>query len=237
MHTKLFLFDIDGTLMDWPPEHKNSYIAAIKEIFGVDAELVAAMGMTDQQIITETLLKVGIDEKTIELKMGEVMEAMDKYVEKEMRDSKVNVYEGAKEFLEELNKRGYLIGAVTGNLENIARIKLKKGGLSEYIKLGGFGSDHMIRTELVKLAIKRAEEEFGFKYGENVFSIGDAPSDMKAGREGGAYKCIGVTTGVHSAEQLREAGADVVFPNLKDSDEIFRELEVGEFRAEIAKKV
>ena len=46
--------------------------------------------------------------------------------------------------------------------------------------------------------------------------MGDAPSDMKAGREAGAYKCIGVTTGIHSEEQLKEAGADYVFNNLKD---------------------
>ena len=88
--------------------------------------------------------------------------------------------------------------------------------------MGGFGSDHISRTELVKIAIKRAGEKFGFKPGNNVFSIGDAPSDMKAGREGGAFKCIGVTTGIFSKEQLKEAGADYVFKNLLDKDKILK---------------
>ena len=222
MYTKLALFDIDGTLMDWPPEHKNAYVAAIKEVFGVDAELVAAMGMTDQQIIAETLLKAGIDKKIVEIKMGEVMHAMCEYFEREMKEGKVVVYDGVNDFLKELDKRGVLIGAVTGNLESIAKIKLEKGDIGKYVKLGGFGSDHMIRTELVKFAIRRAEEKYGFKYGQNVFSIGDAPSDMKAGKEGGAYKCIGITTGVHSAEQLKEAGADFTFPNLEEQEEILK---------------
>ena len=100
MYTKLVLFDIDGTLMDWPPEHKNAYVAAIKEVFSVDAELKARMGMTDQQIITETCLSTGINEKEIELKMSEIMKTMCEYFKKEMKDSNVVAYEGAKEFFD-----------------------------------------------------------------------------------------------------------------------------------------
>ena len=57
---------------------------------------------------------------------------------------------------------------------------------------------------------------------KNVYSIGDAPSDMKAGREAGAYKCIGVTTGIHTEEQLREAGADYIFKSLSDKEKILK---------------
>jgi len=239
MYTKLVLFDIDGTLMDFPKEHKNAFSEAFREVYGIDADLsiIQPMGMTEQQINTEVLRKKGVDDEVIKSKMPEAMQVMAEYFEKEMKEGKVFIYEGVREFLEELDKKGFLIGAVTGNLESIARIKLEKGGINQYIKLGGFGSDHMIRTELVKLAIRRAEENFGFEYGENVFSIGDAPSDMKAGREGGAYKCIGITTGVHSEEQLKEAGADFTFPNLRERGEILREMEVGEAGAETSKKV
>lgn len=217
MYTKLVLFDIDGTIMDFPQEHKDSFAEAFRKVYGVDTDIsiIQPMGMTEQQIITEVLRKKGVDDQTIKLKMPDAMRAMEEYFEKEMENGKVNVLAGAQKFLEELEKNKVLIGVVTGNLEKIARRKLKEAGLNDYIKLGGFGSDHMIRTELVRLAIKRAEENFGFRYGKNVYSIGDAPSDMKAGKEGGAYKCIGVTTGVHSEEQLKEAGADSVFSNLE----------------------
>lgn len=154
--------------------------------------------------------------------MNEAMEVMAEYFEKEMKNNKVEILPGAKDFLEELDKNKILMGVVTGNLERIARVKLKSAGLNEYIKLGGFGSDHISRIELVKLAIKRAEENFGFKLDNNVFSIGDAPSDMKAGKEGGAFKCIGITTGIFSKEQLKEAGADFVFENLKEKDKILK---------------
>ena len=43
--------------------------------------------------------------------------------------------------------------------------------------------------------------------------IGDSPFDVKAAHNGG-FACWCVTTGTHSAEQLRAASADAVFPDL-----------------------
>lgn len=221
---KLVLFDIDGTIMAWTKVHHDSFSEAFKKVYGVDTNtsIVTGAGMTEQQLITEVLEKNGLSEDVIKSKMNEAMEVMAKYFEKEIKNNKVEVLPGVEAFLEELNKKGVLMGLVTGNLERIAAGKLKNTGLEKYFKLGGFGSDHISRTELVKLAIKRAKEKFGFEYGKNVYSIGDAPSDMKAGREGGAFKCIGVTTGIFSKEQLIEAGADFVFPNLENREEILK---------------
>lgn len=224
MYTKLVLFDIDGTLMNFPQEHRDSFAEAFRKVYGIDTDIsiIQPMGMTEQQIITEVLRKKGVDDQTIKSKISEAMRVMEEYFEKRMDGGKVDVLPGAQDFLAELSRNGVLMGAVTGNLEKIARRKLKEAGLNDYIKLGGFGSDHILRSELVKLAIERAKENFGFKYGDNVYSIGDAPSDMKAGREGGSYKCIGIITGVHSREQLQEAGADVVFDNLLDKEKILK---------------
>ena len=91
------------------------------------------------------------------------MDAMVEYFEREIAKSKVDVLPGAIDFLKALDKEGILMGCVTGNLEKIARTKLKKAGINKYFKLGGFGSDHISRTELAKLAIKIAKEDFGFE--------------------------------------------------------------------------
>jgi len=64
-------------------------------------------------------------------------------------------------------------------------------------------------------------EPFQFNIGSDrqVFHFGDAPQDMKAGLGAGVVP-IGVTTGVFAAEQLTSAGAEKVFPDLKDADDI-----------------
>jgi len=43
-----------------------------------------------------------------------------------------------------------------------------------------------------------------------VAVAGDTESDMKAGRSAGASVVLGVTSGAHSAEELRAAGATEV---------------------------
>ncbi len=93
--------------------------------------------------------------------------------------------------------------------------------MNHYFKIGGFGSDDINRTNLVRLAIKRAEEKFNFKFNNNVFLVGDAPQDMKAGKEAGV-KTIGVTTGIYSKEQLKNAGADFILETLKDKNKFLK---------------
>jgi len=59
------------------------------------------------------------------------------------------------------------------------------------------------------------------KSGEQIPVLGQGTMDIKSGKEAG-IKTIGVTTGIYSEEQLKDAGADFVVKNLKDKDEILR---------------
>jgi len=96
---------------------------------------------------------------------------------------------------------------------------LKKIGINDFFKFGGFGSDHIHRTELVKIAIRRAGSQFDLDDSNQIFHIGDAPQDMRAAREAGVTP-IGVTTGIFSADELDAAGAYRVVSDLKNGDAI-----------------
>lgn len=221
---KLVLFDIDKTLIKSSEvKDKIAFPGAFKKVYGIDTNInvINHHGMTDQQIIIEVLKKKGLDEHTIKARLEECMDVMIEIFNKHNHQDKVVVLDGAKELLEELNKNNILMGLVTGNLEEIAKGKLKKIGLNKYFKVGGFGSDGINRTNLVRLAIKKAEDNFNFESNNNVFLFGDAIQDIKSGKEAG-IKTIGVTTGIYSEEQLKDAGADFVVENLRDKDEILR---------------
>ena len=84
---------------------------------------------------------------------------------------------------------------------------------------GGFGSDDVSRTKLVKLAMKKAEENFGFEFDDNIFLFGDTPRDMDAGNEAGVIT-IGVATGNYSKRDLENTSADYVVDNLQDTKKI-----------------
>jgi len=219
----LVLFDIDKTLLKSSTGHADAFSVAFRKVCGIEATIdsINHHGMTDQQIIIEVLKKKGLPESEIQLKIGPCMKAMVDYFYIIQDSIHVEVLEGVPELLQALEKHSFLIGLVTGNLEPIARGKLKKAKLYQYFKLGGFGSDDVSRTNLVKRALKKAQENFNFTGDENVFLIGDAPQDMRAGNEAG-ISTIGVTTGIYSKEQLKNAAANYVVATLKDTPTILK---------------
>ena len=217
------LFDIDNTLIQSSVGHKQAYREAVKDVYGIDADMsvINHHGMTDQEIIFKVLRKYKLDEETIASKLKKCMDVMALKYAEIVKSENINTLDGVAELLTKLRQHDIICGLVTGNLEKIARAKLKKIGLDHFFKIGGFGSDHMDRAELAKLAIKRAEAKFNLDGHRSIFSFGDAPQDMMAGRAVGATS-IGVTTGVFSREQLTSSGADVVFPSLTDTDRILQ---------------
>lgn len=125
---------------------------------------------------------------------------------------------GVKETLAALKERDDVIfGLVTGNLEQIAWIKMEALGVKEYFsspRFGGFGSDYCSgdvdssfhdRAEFIRIARARAAERHGLSSADfrEQFHIGDAPTDMQAAELAGA-NAVGVATGIFSAPRLQE---------------------------------
>lgn len=215
---KLVLFDVDGTLIKKGYKgHNEAFSVAFRKVYNVDTsiDIIEHHGMTDQQVIIEVLKKNGLEEKAVRPKLKECMEVMVDSFNKIIDKYDILVLDGVRELLEELEKQNILIGLVTGNLEPIARGKMKKIGLDHYFKVGGFGNDDISRTKLVKIAIERAENNFDFVFDKNVFLVDDAVRGIVAGKEAGV-KTIGVATGIYSAKELKDAGADFVLNDLRD---------------------
>ncbi len=217
----LILFDIDKTLIKDSTGHIEAFSEGFKKIYNLDTtiEIINHAGMTDQQVIIEVLKKKGLKESEILPKINRCMEIMNEHFDRIKDSIEVEVFKGVPELLAILKKNGFLLGLVTGNLEPIARSKMKKANLDNYFKFGGFGSDKKKRTELVKLAIKRAKELFGFEFHKNVFLFGDTPKDIKAGHEAGIIS-IGVATGIYTKEELENTNADYVVENLQNTSKI-----------------
>lgn len=218
---KLVLFDIDKTLIDRSICHHVAFSYAFKEVYDVtvDISIINYAGMTDPQIAVEVLKRIGLDENLIKSKLNKCMDAVVDYFKENAEREDIPALDGAKELLDALENK-VIIGLITGNLEPIALEKMRKAGLSRYFSVGGFGSDNINRTELVKTAIGRAKDSHNFD-GSEVFVFGDTPRDINAGLEAGA-KSMGVATGRYSKEELKNSGADFAFDNLKDKEKILK---------------
>jgi len=134
---------------------------------------------------------------------------------------------GAAESLEALTPVPTIIQSVlTGNIVDNAKAKLHAFGLDEWVDfdVGGYGSDHTIRSQLVDIARQKAKQKYDVAFDKlSTILIGDTPLDVKAARDGGA-KIIGVATGSSSMNVLHEAGADAVIESLEHLDQLIMEL-------------
>jgi phosphoglycolate phosphatase len=219
----LVTFDIDNTLIINSSGHAQVLTAAIKAVYNLDTRItdIRHHGMTDQEIIIRILAKYEVDPASKPAGLVQCMDYMQMQYAAIVQSEKIRVLNGVPELLNKLQQNAFLLGLVTGNLEKIAWAKMEKIGFRHIFKFGGFGSDHIRRAELVKIALKRAQTQFGFDAGRPVFHVGDAPQDMQAAREAGVIP-IGVATGIFSADELNAAGAAMVFPDLKNTDEVLK---------------
>jgi len=212
---RLVLFDIDKTLTKGGVEpHYKAFQVAFLEVYGVKEEgnHCNFEGMTDKRIITEVLKTYSIDENTIRAKIDQCMELMGSYYMKQKLE--ISLMPGVEELLDALNQ-GYKMGLVTGNIEPIARHKMESINLNHLFLIGGFGNESTDRADLVRNAVKRAEDKFGTRF--TTYLFGDTIHDIKAGIDAGVTT-IALTTGNYSADDL--SMADHVLPDLRNTDRI-----------------
>lgn len=219
------LFDIDNTLLKTSRSHIAAFSKAFKKVYKINTtiDIINYHGMTDQQIIIEVLKKNNLNQRFIESKIKDCMGLMAEFFIKTLEGEAVIALDGVKKLLSTLQKNNIIMGLVTGNLEQIARAKLKKVGLNYHFKIGGFGSDDIDRTNLVKLVVKRANDQHGLILNNNIFLFGDAPQDMRAAKTAG-IKAVGVATGIYSKSKLKEAGADIVLDDLINTESVLSQL-------------
>jgi phosphoglycolate phosphatase-like HAD superfamily hydrolase len=124
-------------------------------------------------------------------------------------DLSPHVAPGILGLLEDLTAReGVRLALVTGNYEQVARLKLARAGLGDWFEpdQGGFGSDHEDRTALPGIARRRAGDGDTPWPRERTVVIGDTPNDIACARADGV-RCLAVATGPFPADALTEADA------------------------------
>jgi phosphoglycolate phosphatase-like HAD superfamily hydrolase len=223
---KFILFDIDGTLIDSGGAGTRAMDSAFEEMFSVRSAFreIRMDGKTDPQIINEGLKLHSIDNSN-----GVVPEFYRTYLthlKGNISGSRGHVKKGVREALDALAYRsGYVLGLLTGNIEEGARIKLECFGLDSYFSLGVFGSDDEDRNRLLPLAIDKLYERTMRRVSfRDCAVIGDTPRDIECSKPYGAL-AIAVATGAYPFRILADAGADVVFDDLSDTDGFINVLE------------
>jgi len=214
----LHLFDIDGTLMLSGGAGMRALRRAFAARHGVEDATVGVHpdGKTDPLIVTEMFqLHLGREPEPAEIPA--VIADYEQLLGAELRAAPgANVLPGVRALLAELEARREPLALCTGNSHTGARLKLEHVGLWRFFPCGGFGSDHVERPRIVRVAIERARAVFGRDFPpDEILVIGDTPLDIAAARAAGV-RAAAVATGPHARAALAEHHPDQLFETLEE---------------------
>ena len=224
---RLVLWDVDHTLIENAGVSKEIYSTAFGILTGQNAQHAARTdGRTDREIMAGMIAEHGASSYD----WAQIMSALERagVVHRDVLAARGTVLPGALELVTALAERPDVVQTVvTGNVRANAHVKLGALGLARFFDLdvGGYGSDHVDRYRLVESARERAAMKYGPEYGEAgcPVVIGDTPRDVEAARLGGA-DILAVASGLHSADELRAAGAQRVLADLANTAEMLGQL-------------
>jgi len=217
---RLILFDVDGTLLSARGAGRRALKRAFERVFGTAGgfDQYDLRGKTDTRIVFEVLEGAGLPRDRVKERLDEFFEEYARGLVAEIGDGRdVVTLPGIAPLVHRLGQAdGLLLGLLTGNIEEGARIKLAPTGLWPYFLVGAFGSDHPDRRRLPSLAARRAQARVGHAFRpEEVLVVGDTPLDIECARAFGAV-AVAVATGQHTREELLAEGPDLFFDDFAD---------------------
>lgn len=229
---RLFLWDIDGTLIDSGGATKRAVRNAISTVLGIEnvEHDVRFDGKTDPVIVEEVVAAIGHtpDETTIK----RILRQMPKEAAKERSEIRRSgkTHPGVEQLLRALQKYKSVNTVLTGNVAANAVLKLDALGLIQLLdmEVGAYGNDRKIRYELVDVIFARVSKKYDALPPEKrIWVIGDTPADYEVA-ERNQLRCLLVASGGYSYDELASLGADAVLPDLSDVAKALEILTDGE---------
>lgn len=216
---KVWLFDIDGTLIASGGAGQAATFAAIGEAFRIDVitDGIAFAGRTDRAIAADVFRAHQIPNTLANWQR--FREVYLDQLRQHLLQRQGQILAGVHDVLARLGQRPDVhLGLLTGNIRAGAECKLRHYQLWDHFAFGGFGDDHESRNEVAAQAVLDAQRHLRCELEPSeICIIGDTVHDISCARAVGA-RAIAVATGGTSADQLAAAEPDVLLTDLNPSE-------------------
>ena len=221
MRKKLFLFDIDGTLLSPGPVSRRTLDRVIADLLGQspDLQYEDVAGSTDPIIVQRALRKIGVDG-------GEFNEWTSKVITEYLKRlpavfdeaDEPFVYDDTLILLASILEQDNAVGVMSGNMQAAAEIKLAKFDLLQKFPFGIYADETDDRSAMPIIARERAWDVYheAFRLADMII-IGDTDADAKAAADNGC-KSIIVSRRKETWLKAEAAGASLVVSSLADVD-------------------
>jgi len=217
----LYLFDIDGTLVNINYVHLEACKLDYKGILGykLPARLIAStFGMVEKEAYYTICKALKII--PIEKPFQKIISIHNENFKKALARKRVLPLKGVVTLLEYLKKKKQIIGIITANLKIPGELILKKSRLKKYFKLFSFDDGKSRKKEeIIRSALKLAKKK-RYKF-EKIIVIGDTIQDIKAAKSVHAFS-VAVSTGSIKHAQLKKHNPDLLIRSLSQYREIIK---------------
>jgi phosphoglycolate phosphatase-like HAD superfamily hydrolase len=217
----LFIWDIDGTLIDCQASGRIALDIAFYRCYGLKnaTQGVNLGGKLDSVIIGDVIERNNL--RNFEyIKFNKVYK---RTLEKVLKNNgRKKILGGIENILDISEKAGITNMIGTGNMKYGANIKLKSLAIDRYFKVGSYGDTSFTRVQMIERAKDIAKEYYNREF-ESYFVIGDTPHDITGGK-GAKCHTVAVATGRYSKDTLMEHSPDLIFEHLDDTKEFFKSI-------------
>lgn len=204
MRFRTVLFDLDGTLID--------HFGAIHRCHSYAMQQIGLTPPTMQQV--HAAIGRGLEDAIADLAGPEnIARILPLYLEHwrvtNLHD--VKFMPGGRELLGQLRARGFTCGVLTNKRGDASRVVCEHLGITPLVQ-GIFGAGDTPWLKPQKEFAAHALAQLGADPATTAL-IGDSIFDVAAAQNAG-LAFFGVTTGTHTAEELRTSGATRIHPDL-----------------------
>jgi len=216
-----WLFDVDGTLLLTEGAAREAFACAVGDHLGVGDDLkdINFSGRIEPLILRDILRKHGRSFDSAE--EARFWDSVFAHMRRLLGPGRGRLMPGIAQLLDRIAAEpGWVMGLLTGNMTQMARIKLGHFGLEGRFAFGGFGEMAADRDALACALVRRVEREYGVP-AQRCVVVGDTVHDIACARAAGA-RVIAVATGGTDLATLAAAEPDLLLDDLQEADAIIR---------------
>src|SRR5262249_39099042 len=181
-----WLFDVDGTLLTTEGAARGAFARAVSQSLGVEDGLgdIAFAGRTEPLILKDILAKhrarfADGDEARFWDRVFDAMRGA-------LRPPRGRLLPGVEPLLDRIAAEPeWVTGLLTGNMTEMARIKLDRFAIRDRFAFGAFGEEAADRNALALLAVERVGRGYGVPPARCIV-VGDTEHDIACARAAGA---------------------------------------------------
>ncbi len=216
MNEPLYIFDIDGTLLDSAQSYVEVLVKAFRRmgLQEIDTDFDNYLHHTDSYALQYNF------EKNFDRPFKEdLYQELDQYLGEEIqRQAPPEPIPGAAQFIDDLKTRSIPFAYATGAFPQPTHYKMREAGVWLSEALLATSINHITRETMVQEAITRARRFFNVKEEKRVISVGDGLWDLQTAQNIGV-EFVGI--GLKNRQTLLDHGCQHWFENIEEMQNNF----------------